>query len=378
MKIGFDGKRAVNNMTGLGNYSRLIIESMAKSYPDDEMCVYTPTLRENPRILHWKKYPNIAMLTPADNELRLGKAMWRSMGITSRLATDKIDIFHGLSNELPLNISKSGIPSVVTVHDIIYRRLPKCYSTIDRKIYDFKYGRSCHNATKIIAISECTKRDIMHYYGVEEEKIEVIYQGCDEAFKQLRSADDIAATCQRHGLPRRYLVQIGTIEERKNALLSVRALSALSDPTVHLLLIGRGTHYLNKVLKEAETLGVADRVDVRSNIPFADLPYILQGAKLALYPSRYEGFGLPVLEAISGGKPVIAATGSCLEEAGGDGAIYVNPDSAREMCQAIEHLMSHPHAVAELRAKGLAHCEKFSNSDVAGNTHNLYESLLRH
>lgn len=380
MKIGFDGKRALSNMTGLGNYSRLIIESMAKEYPLDEITVYAPKPQENPRIRSWAACPNIVRRYPQKGEARFGRSLWRTFGITGSLRADKIEIFHGLSNELPLNIAKAGIPSVVTIHDVIYRTLPYCYKPIDRHIYDYKYGRSCRNATAIIAISECTKRDIMRFYDVPEEKITVIYQGCDASFSTAdtqKAAEADREALSRLRLPERYLVQVGTIERRKNALLSVRALSAIEDKTVKLLLIGRPTGYLQKVMEEACRLGVADRIEVRSHIPFAQLPAVVRNATAALYPSRYEGFGLPVLEAISCGTPMIAATGSCLEEAGGPDTIYVDPDDTSAMRQAIDTIISDKDVAERMRAQGLLFARRFNNDEVASRTRALYTSLLR-
>lgn len=151
-------------------------------------------------------------------------ALWRSFGIANNLSADKVDVFHGLSNELPLNIRKSGVPSVLTMHDVIYRTMPECYKRIDRLMYDFKYGRSCMNADRIIAVSERTKEDVVRFYGVDPDRIDVIYQGCDESFRRLWGADEISALRSRLRLPERYILQVGTIERRKNLELTVRAL----------------------------------------------------------------------------------------------------------------------------------------------------------
>ncbi len=380
MRIGYDGKRAINNMTGLGNYSRLIIESVAKEFPSDEILVYAPENRDNPRIASWSGLHNVSKRFPKHGEAKFGKSLWRTFGLTSSVRRDKADIFHGLSNELPLNIRNSGIPSVVTIHDVIYRTLPYCYKAADRLLYDLKYGRSCRNASAIIAISECTKRDIIRFYNVAEEKIEVIYQGCDSSFTTIEGKDALHTEMELLSslhLPERYLIQVGTIERRKNALLSVRALAALPDKKLQLVLVGRPTSYLDKVMEEAKRLRVADRIAVRSDIPFSHLPTAVRNAEIALYPSYYEGFGLPVLEAISCGIPVVAATGSCLEEAGGEKTIYVAPDDVQAMKDALEGILSNKQMAAEMRESGLRYATRFSNDAVASKTHQVYENLLR-
>lgn len=379
MRIGFDGKRAVSNMTGLGNYSRLVIESMARQYPADEMVVYSPAPRDNPRTSSWAAIPNISYRYPGAGEARLGKSVWRTWGISKSLKADEIDIYHGLSNELPLNIAKTRLPSVVTIHDVIYRTMPECYKAIDRRLYDFKYGHAARNATKIIAISQCTKRDVMRFYNVPEEKIEVIYQGCDPSFSRILPAEGIEEARRQLSLPRRYIVQVGTIERRKNALLSVRALAAAGNrvSAVTLLLLGRATPYLAEVMAEARRLGVAERVKVVSDIPFNLLPAVVQGAEAALYPSRYEGFGLPVLEALSCGTPTLAATGSCLEEAGGEAALYVSPDDTRGAAQAIVQMLTSRELRSRMCEKGREHASHFSNENVAARLHDIYAALLQ-
>ena len=292
-----------------------------------------------------------------------------------------MELYHGLSNELPLNISKSGIPSVVTMHDVIYRRLPQCYKPIDRIIYDYKYGASCRNATRIIAVSQRTKLDVMEYYGIPEEKIDVVYQGCDDIFLTQASKEQIATTLKKYGVATPYIIQVGSIEERKNAMLSVRALSALSDrpglpADLKLVLVGRRTAYLDKVMTEAEKLGVTGRVQVLDNVMFKDLPALYQGALTAIYPSRYEGFGIPVLEALNSRIPCIAATGSCLEEAGGAEGLYIDSDNARELAEAITLVNTDLTVRNRIIEAGVRHASRFSNADIPERLMKVYRQAI--
>lgn len=371
MVIGYDGKRAVSNMTGLGNYSRLVIESVAETYPDSRLLVYTPKLTDNPRLATIRSLHNVEFRLPPPQGFK--GSLWRTFGITNNLRPDKVEIFHGLSNELPLNIASSGIPSVVTIHDVIYRRRPQCYNAIDRHIYDFKYGRSCRNATRIIAVSQRTKDDIVELYGIDPDKIDVIYQGCDSSFRKEISPDALKEVRTRLNLPKKYILQVGTIEERKNLELTVRALSALPED-VTLLAVGRDRKgYLSKVKEIASSLGVAARLDVRHDVTFADLPAVCRMAEVIAYPSFYEGFGIPVLEGLESGRPVVAATGSCLEEAGGDAAFYVNPTDPAAMAHIINGLLDGSIDSAPRIARGYEYASKFSSDDMASRLMAVYE-----
>ncbi|MDE5886528.1 MAG: glycosyltransferase family 4 protein [Muribaculaceae bacterium] len=374
MIIGYDGKRAINNMTGLGNYSRLVIESVARTFPASKLLVYTPKLSENPRLAEMRSLHNVEFRLPPPQGFQ--GSLWRTFGMTNNLRADKVEIFHGLSNELPLNIKASGIPSVVTIHDVIYRRRPQCYNAADRILYDFKYGRSCHNATRIIAVSQRTKDDIVEIYGVSPEKIDVVYQGCDDSFKTTIPTEKLDAIRRRLLLPQRYVLQVGTIEERKNLELTVRAMSAVPKD-VKLLVVGRDRKgYLAKVKGLAKELGILSRIDIRHDITFADLPAVCQMAEVVAYPSFYEGFGIPVLEGLESRRPVIAATGSCLEEAGGEAAFYVRPDDPRAMGDIICGILDGSVSIADRIEKGLRHAARFNTSEMADRLMSIYEKTL--
>lgn len=373
MKIGYDAKRAVANFTGLGNYSRLVIEAVGHARPDDRLLLYTPRRGENQRLAGINALPNAEYRTPQGWP---GGSVWRTWGIPADLRRDGVSLFHGLSNELPLNIRKSGVPSVVTVHDLIFRRCPRYYKAVDRRLYDYKYGAACRNADRIIAVSERTKADIVDIYGIDPDKIDVIYQGCDASFRAPISQQTPADVRRRLGLPEDYILQVGTIEERKNLITSVKALKYLPGD-VTLVAVGRNHHgYLEKVMKAAADEGVTERLKVLTGVAFADLPAVYRMARLCLYPSRYEGFGIPVLEALESCVPVIAATGSCLEEAGGDAAFYVDPDDAASMAEIATEILRGNVNTEEITARGKAYAARFNTPDMVRSIMSTYSKLL--
>lgn len=375
MRIGFDGKRAVQNFTGLGNYSRYIADILCRFYPENEYILYAPKKRDNKRLdALTEKYRQLRLVYPATPFRKKFSSLWRISGITRQLEDEGVDIFHGLSNELPLNIRKSHIKSIVTIHDLIFLRYPQYYHFIDRKIYTYKFRKACENADKIIAISECTKRDIIQYFHIPNDKIEVVYQGCDPAFEQSVGNEKKEEVRSKYHLPTRYILNVGSIEERKNALLIAQALQQLPQD-VHLVIVGRRTPYTEKIERFASEHDLTLRVHILHNVPFRDLPAIYQSAEVFAYPSYFEGFGIPIIEALHSGIPVVAATGSCLEEAGGPDSIYVNPDSADEAARALEEILSNPEKKKLIVEKGKEFVKRFAEKMQASQIINIYNSI---
>lgn len=376
MIIGFDGKRAVQNNTGLGNYSRLLVEKMATIFPDNRYQVYAPRRRENPRLASIEKLDNVAFAYPESGFWRRMPSLWRSWGITDRLKADSLTLYHGLSGELPLNIGRAGIPSVVTIHDLIFRHFPENYRAIDRRIYDYKFRRACLDATRVIAISEKTKADITADYGIDPAKIDVVYQGCDTIFRHRPDDATIAEIKRLYGLDRPYIISVGTLEPRKNQLQAVEGLAALPQD-LDLLLVGRRSDYARRVLDPAiARLRLTERVKFLEGIPFAHLPALYAGALLSSYTSRYEGFGLPVIESLSVGTPVIAATGSCLEEAGGPDTPAIDPDSVEQWATTAMGFITDRDYAISVGAKGREYVGRFSHEAMARGTMATYLAAI--
>ena len=376
MKIGFDAKRAVQNYTGLGNYSRYILKILCHFYPQNEYILFAPRKKQNEQLSHlFERYEQIKVAYPIQYLWRKLSSLWRVWRVTTRLTSDRIQIYHGLSNELPLNIRRSKVKSVVTIHDLIFLRFPQYYKPIDRKIYTYKFKKACQNADKIIAVSECTKRDIVHFFNIPENKIEVVYQGCDQAFHKEASQEKKIEVREKYKLPEQYILNVGSIEDRKNVLLAVEALAQLPQ-NIHLVIVGKRTPYTQKVELAAQKHKLESRVHIHSNVSFDDLPAIYQLAEIFVYPSKYEGFGIPILEALYSGIPVIGATGSCLEEAGGSHSLYVNPDDDNELAQLLSQLLSSPEKKEKMIRLGKEHAKLFSEEKQAEQLMSVYKQII--
>ena len=209
---------------------------------------------------------------------------------------------------------------------------------------------------------------------IDDSRIHVVYQSCDTRFHLQVSPEQKQDVRARYSLPKRYVLFVGTIEERKNALLAAQALPYLSDE-IHLVLVGRQTAYAKTMTSFARKNGLANRILMLSGVPTSDLYAIYQQAECFVYPSRYEGFGIPVIEAIQSRLPVIACTGSCLEEAGGPDNVYVDPDEPQEMAMAIKSITDNPDAARQIVTRSLDYIRRFENGNVAQEMLNVYRSL---
>jgi glycosyltransferase involved in cell wall biosynthesis len=374
MIIGFDAKRAMQNNTGLGNYSRYIIEVLSEYYSDNRYVLFAPREKANKRLADIFSRENIFSVFPTGLS-KLFPSLWRESGINRDIKKNGISIFHGLSNELPVGVRHTGIKTVVSIHDLIFLRYPQYYNLIDRLIYRIKFIRACRKSDKIIAVSACTKRDIISFFNVPEEKIEVVYQGCHKQFKTPVPEEKRRKVLEKHRLPSRYLLYVGSIEARKNLLLTVQALTRLPGD-IHLVAIGKSTSYQSKINSFARKANLTSRIHIKNDFPFEDLPSVYQSASLFLYPSFFEGFGIPIIEALSSGVPVIAAKGSCLEEAGGPDSVYVNPTDPQALAEKIEEVLTHPAIADAMSEKGKKYVLRFSDEVIASDVMAVYRSLF--
>lgn len=374
MIVGYDAKRAFLNNTGLGNYSRWLIKSMVQFHPENKYRLYTPHIRDNRHKAELSKLKDICAVTPGRMFL---PSWWRSQGVVKNLRTDKVDLYHGLSHELPFGIKEGGIKTVLTVHDLIFMRFPQYFKWIDRLIYKAKLAYSCRTADRIVAISQKTKDDLVELLNIPASKIEVIYQGCDNAFTLYNSEAYRTQIRKKYNLPKRYILSVGTIEERKNLLVLVKALAQSKD-SVRLIVVGKATDYIEKVKQFINANNMADRVKFLHDVTFDELPVLYQLATLFVYPSRYEGFGIPVIEALCSGVPVIAATGSCLEEAGGPDSLYVNPDDEQDLARKISRVWNSPALRQQMITQGFEYAKNFGHQKLANQLMELYQKTLNH
>ncbi len=365
MIVGFDAKRIVRNGTGLGSYGRTLVNDLIRLGNNDmQLRLYAPD--EGRDDLRGQIIEGAEFCYPAGRPSSLCKAWWRSRSIVDDLVRDGVDVFHGLSGELPVGLRRAGIRAVVTIHDLIFLRHPEYYHWFDARIYEWKFRQALREADHIIAISQRTRQDILEFGGAQyADRISVIYQSFAPRFTTVVTPERRAEVRQRYKLPQRFVLNVGTIERRKNLAVAVEAVDLLPQD-IHLVAVGRPTPYVRE-------LPHSDRLHLLSGVPDADLAAIYSLAEVFVYPSRYEGFGIPIIEAIAAGLPVVACTGSCLEEAGGPYSRYVSPDDAIGMAEALKMSLRGARGRQERIDLSRDYIRRFQGTDVAAQVAKLYE-----
>lgn len=366
MKIAYDAKRFFHNSSGLGNYSRDLVRILATHHPENSYLLLDSAPTE--------KGSDITALESVSVLQTKRSFLSRQLKMGLEAEQAGAGIFHGLSGELPLKWSPdSAIKKVVTIHDLIFLRYPKYYSWTDRKIHLWKFRKAAENADLVIAISEQTKRDIVKFLQIPSEKIKVVYQGCHEAFKSVANPTLQDSLKQKYHLPERFILSVGTIESRKNLLSTV---AALQDTEIPLVVVGRKTGYYKKVEKYIRKHKMQKQILFLEGLDMPQLAELYKMADIFVYPSLFEGFGIPVIEALFSGTPVITGNTSSLPEAGGPDSMYVNPQNVQDLKSKFLFLWN-SEAERERRAeKGKEYAQRFTDSRVAEDLINAYETVL--
>lgn len=370
MRIGFDGKRFFHNNTGLGNYSRSLVKVLSDNFPENDYLLYNPKKSNKYNLENYNN--SVIEVLPTSSFTKKLSSLWRLYFVSKDIKKNKVELFHGLSGEIPLGLSKN-IKKVVTIHDVIFVRYPNLYSFFDRKIHYFKFKYAAKKSDVVVAISQQTKNDIVSFLEINENKIKVIYQGCNAVFKQTFSEDQINDTLIKYNLPENYILNVGTIEKRKN-LLTV--LKSITNSNKNLVVIGKKTAYFDEVWDYIVANNLEKQVIFLKDLSLEELAIIYQKATLFVYPSIFEGFGIPIIEALYSKTPVITSTGSCFSEAGGSHSLYVNPENSDELRTAIDLVWDNTSKRIEMQEKGFEYVQKFNDSTIAKNWQELYKSLL--
>ncbi|MCQ4034498.1 glycosyltransferase family 4 protein [Kaistella montana] len=366
MKIAFDGKRFFNNSSGLGNYSRDLVRIMATYFPDNQYFILNN--KKSERAKEIVELENVSFLETSKGKLS------RQFKMGKDAQNADCDIFHGLSGELPLKWNEKPIKKIVTIHDLIFLRYPEYYSFFDRKIHFWKFKKATAQADLIISISEQTKADIIKFLKVPESKIRVVYQGCHHSFKETQSQDFLNSVQEKYKLPEKFILNVGTIEERKNLLNIVKAIQNTEIP---LVVVGKKKEkYFKKVERFITKNKMRNQVFFLENVSMEELAAIYKLAEFFVYPSVFEGFGIPVIEALFSGTAVITSNMSSLPEAGGNDSLYINPNNFEDLKSKISFLWNNESERKRRVEKGLIYAQKFSDENIANELMKVYKETI--
>ncbi|KMQ68361.1 glycosyl transferase family 1 [Chryseobacterium sp. FH2] len=365
MKIAFDAKRFFHNTSGLGNYSRDLVRILSQYYPENEYLLFNKNKSE--RGFDILEKSNVHFIESSKGN------MSRQLKMGKDAQKQNADIFHGLSGELPLKWDKKPIKKIVTIHDLIFVRYPQYYSFFDRKIHLWKFKKATTIADEIIAISEQTKQDIITFLKVPESKITVIYQGCHQAFKVQHSREFIQKTKEKFQLPERFILNVGTIEERKNLLNIVKA---IKDTEIPLVVVGKKTKYFKKTEEFIRKNKMEKQVHFLEGVSMDELAVIYKLADIFVYPSFFEGFGIPVIEALFSKTVAITSNTSCLPEAGGPDSVYIDPKNYLDIQSKIKFLWDNESERKRRADKGFEFVQKFNDKPIASELMKLYQKNI--
>ncbi len=365
MKIGIDCRLHFYNRTGIGRYIRNLVQALPDCAIEDAELILFQSRREREKIVQAPAVRSRRVGTPAHHR-------WERIFLAAEIALKRIDVLHSPDHVAP---KQMGWTSVVTMHDLSFLAHPEAHSA-ESLLYYANVFRTLRNAAKVIAVSEFTRHEILDRVSIAPERVTTIYEAVDPAYYP-RSKSDCDRVRGRLEVPESYFLVVGTIEARKNLerLLAAYALLPRKDRPYLVLAGGRGYHY-DRVLEAVQTHRLEDQVRFLGFVNDDDLPALYTGAECLLYPSRYEGFGLPILEAMACGCPVITSDHGSMAEVAGSAAILVDPNSSESIADGIMTLLHDSALRDRLVAKGHSRVKEFSWRSTAEQTLAVYREAL--
>ena len=376
MRIGIEGKVLTPKIGGIGRYAINLVKALlsvsAEERPEMEFVIFTAPQTDQVILDGFHA-------GSCHRFRRIKSSLLRSsFFLPAGLVFEQIDVFHGLDHAgIPFFFKKGKY--VITIHDVISLVLPWAFPLKRRLVLTAALSRIRRQADRVIVPSEAVREDVVRYLQVDRGRIAIIPYGCEERFRPVGDPKSFEAVKRKYGLPDRYVLFLGTLEPRKNVAMLVRAFSLLHADQLgqDLKLViagGRGWGY-EGLFETVEALGLYDHVIFTGFVEDDDLPDLYRGAHLFVYPSLYEGFGLPILEAMASGVPVIASHTSSMPEVAGDAALLVDPHDPEALASAMASVLGDEELREAFRQKGVARVKCFSWEAVARKTLEVYQAL---
>lgn len=358
MNLGFDAKRYFHNFTGLGNYSRDLVDTLTSHFPDNKYFLFDkhPSTLELPA--------NTIAVVPIAKRF-----LWRERGMVHDVKRFRLDVFHGLSNELPWGRWPSNTKKVVTMHDVIFRRFPTQYNWPDRMIYDKKTSHAVKIADAIICTSQATADDLTTYYQAKESKLKVVYQTCGVQHWKQYEDSEVQGFRNRHNLPGSFILYVSSFQERKNHIRLLEALHESNDKSTKIVVAGKMGNTFKTCTDYVKEKAMENQVRFINDLSAAELPLLYRCAQSFIYPSMIEGFGIPLLEAACAGLPIAANDIPVFREIAPSNSLFFDISNLKSMVSCISELKNLK------TSNSLQHLERFKPEFAASTMMDIYKKL---
>lgn len=373
LRIGIDYTAAVCQGAGIGRYTRELVRALAELDQRHDYVLFAAAGGKQPADTAWPSGFQMRSVPLSDRALAI---LWHRLQLPLwvELATGPIDIFHSPDFVLP---PVQRAKTLVTVHDLSFIRYPQCADANLRAYLNKVVPRSVHRADLVLADSQSTKDDLVELLGVEPAKIGVVYPGVEERFRPIEDHANFEQVRKRYNLPPRFILGLGTLQPRKNFTRLIEAYSLLvtHHPSFHLVIVGGKGWLYEEIFATVERLGLEEKVIFPGFAADEDLPALYSLADLFVFPSLYEGFGIPPLEALACGTPVITSDASSLPEVVGEAGLMVEATNVEALAQAMKQVLEEDSLREGMIAKGMEQARKFTWKEAASRLLTLYETM---
>lgn len=377
-KIGINARYLQRKMSGIERYILELVLHLQKVDEKQEYVLFfnkDTTIPEIPEQENFKQY--VSMFPTTNRALRL---LWEHLALYYELKKNNITVFHGPAFFVPV-LKPKDCQYIITVHDITFKKYPETFTWATRLYYSILFPQSLRLADIIITDSISTKNDLIGSYGIRAEKIQVVYLGISNAFLNKEKSQAVYAISKKYNLPDEYFLFTGVLSPRKNIITILNAFKQIKEEEMFrkykLVIVGRPGWLYDEIFRKVKELSLENEVLFIDYVPEEELPSFYTNAKIFLFPSLYEGFGLPILEAMACGCPVITSNVSSMPEVAGDAAVLINPASVDELVSSIKEITVNKNLRKELQKKGVEQIKKFSWEKTAVETKNIYEQQLK-
>ena len=373
MRIGIDYTAAVRQGAGIGRYTRELVRALAELDRGHDYVLFAAAGGQQPADAGWP--PNFQMRSVPLSDRALA-ILWHRLRLPLwvELVTGSVDIFHSPDFVLP---PVRRAKTLVTVHDLSFMRYPQCADANLRAYLNQVVPRSVHRADLVLADSQSTKDDLVELLGVESDRIEVVYPGVEKRFRPIEDQAHLEEVRKRYNLPPRFILGLGTLQPRKNFARLIEAFAdlrfAICD--LHLVIAGGKGWLYEEIFATVERLGLEEKVIFPGFVADQDLPALYNLADLFVFPSLYEGFGLPPLEALACGTPVITSDASSLPEVVGEAGLIMEATDVEALAEAMKRVLEDDALRERMIAQGLEQARKFTWEKAAAKLLSLYEAL---